>query len=69
MVIPRHLRGVLGPVPGTVKARRIDGGLLLEQPTSGAVIEAEDGLPVLVLGRPVTNDEALAAIDAERSER
>lgn len=30
--------------------------------------DAEDGLPVLELDRPVTNDEVLAAIDRERGE-
>lgn len=68
-MIPRHLRSVLGTVPGTVRASRVDGGLLIEQSPTGEVIEDDDGLPVLVLGRPVTNDEVLVAIDAERSER
>lgn len=66
---PRHLRSVLGTVPGTVRASRVDGGRLIEQAVTGEVIEDDDGLPILLLGRPVTNDEVLTAIDAERSER
>lgn len=69
VVIPRHLRSTLGPVPGTVHARRVDGGLLLEHHSEGEVVEADDGLPVLVLGTRVTNAEVLEAIDAERSAR
>lgn len=37
--------------------------------TAGKVGVAADGLPVLELGRRVTNDEVLAAVDRERSER
>lgn len=49
--------------------REVDDGLLLEPPTSGDITVADDGLPVLTLGEPITNDEVLDAIDDERGHR
>jgi len=69
VVIPRSLRAALGAVPGVVRARRVESGILLELPFDGEVIVGDDGLPVVVLGRSVSNEETLAAIDAERAHR
>lgn len=69
VVIPRSLRAALGAVPGIVRARRVEGGILLEHPFDGEVVVGNDGLPVVVLGHPVSNDDMLAAIDAERADR
>jgi len=69
VVIPRSLRAELGAVPGVVRARRVDGGVLLEHPVAGEVATGDDGLPIVILGYPVSNDETLAAIDAERASR
>lgn len=70
VVIPRHLRGALGAVPGTVRIREVDGGLLLEAPVLGDIdFDTDDGLPVLRLGEPVSNAEVVAAIHEERGGR
>ncbi len=69
VVIPRSLRSALGAVPGVIRARRVEGGILLEHPVDGEVSVGDDGLPIVLLGRPISNDESLAAIDAERAER
>lgn len=69
LVVPRHLRDGLGPVPGVVTARRVDEGILLEAPPNGELSVADDGLPVLVIDGTVTNEQVLAAIDAERDQR
>ncbi len=69
VVIPRSLRSALGAVPGVIRARRVEGGILLEHPVDGEVAVGDDGLPIVLLGRPISNDESLAAIDAERAER
>lgn len=71
MVVPRRLRDeVLAHLPGEVVLRKTADGLLITAAeAAGTVSEGDDGLPVLSLGRPVTNEEVLRAIDAERSER
>lgn len=69
LVIPRQLRAALGDVPGVVRARLVDDGVLLEHPSVGRVDVADDGLPVLRGSGSVDNDEVLAAIDAERADR
>jgi len=37
--------------------------------SEGTISEGDDGLPVLTIGRPVTNAEVLDAIEQERAER
>ncbi|MGQ0776350.1 MAG: hypothetical protein ACT4NY_18310 [Pseudonocardiales bacterium] len=70
MVLPKWLRRHLVEVPGEVALRRTpDGVLLTPVTTAGQVDQGSDGLPVLRLGRSVSNDEVLAAIDDERSGR
>lgn len=70
MVLPQELRGELVSVPGEVVLRRTPDGVLMSPvPTEGTVGTADDGLPVLALGRPVTNEEVLAAVDLERAGR
>ena len=70
LVLPQRLREELVDVPGDVIAERTQDGVLLRAvhgPTNVRV--ADDGLPVLDVDRPVTNQEVLAAIDRERGER
>ena len=70
MVLPRHVRDEISTTPGEVLATRTPEGLLLSPVTKpGTVEDGPDGLPVIRLGRPVTNDEVLDALDRERSER
>lgn len=70
MVLPKWLRRELGADPGEVTLQRTPDGVLLSAVTPiGQVDEAPDGLPLLRLGRTVTNDEVLAGIDADRSTR
>lgn len=70
LVLPRALRPELVTVPGELLIRRTaDGVLLTPADRTGTVSEAEDGLPVLTIGRRVTNDEVLAALDQERADR
>lgn len=70
LVLPRRLRAGLVDVPGRVVVRRTAEGLLLTPDRdAGAVRRSDDGLPVLDLGRPVSNDEVLAAIDEDRAAR
>lgn len=69
LVIPRQLRTALGDVPGVVRARLVDDGVLLEHPSAGRVETADDGLPVLRGVGTVSNEDVLAAIDAERADR
>lgn len=70
MVIPLKLREEITTTPGEVFVRRMPDGLMLEPATTpGAVETGPDGLPILRVGRAVTNDKVLAAIDRERSER
>lgn len=68
--MPLWLRREVVSAPGEVLLRRTPDGVLLTSTASeGEVVTGEDGLPLLRLGRPVTNAEALAAIDEERAER
>jgi bifunctional DNA-binding transcriptional regulator/antitoxin component of YhaV-PrlF toxin-antitoxin module len=70
LVLPQALRRELVAAPGEVLVRRTaDGVLLSSLVREGGVEQAADGLPVLRLGRPVSNDEVLDAIGRERSER
>lgn len=70
MVLPKPLRRELGADLGEVVARRtIDGVLLTPATPTGRVEVAPDGLPVLGLGRPVSNDEVLRAVEEERAAR
>lgn len=70
MVLPQWARRELVTTPGEVVLRRTpDGVLLTPVATAAAVEQAPDGLPVLKLGRPVSNDEVIAAIGEHRAER
>lgn len=70
MVLPQWLRRELVAAPGEVLLRRTPDGVLLTPVTSeGAVEQGEDGLPLLRIGRRVTNDEVITAIDHERAGR
>lgn len=70
MVLPRGVREEIVTIPGDVLLRRTADGLLLTaaQPP-GTVTNGDDGLPVLSIGRPVTNAEVLDAIEQDRSSR
>ena len=66
----RAIRDELLRVPGEVLVRRTaDGWLMSAAESSGTVLDGQDGLPVLSIGRPVTTAEVLDAIDQERAER
>lgn len=71
MVLPKWLRLQHRlDAPGEVDVRPSPDGLLLTPVADAGRVEvAPDGLPVLRLGRAVTNEEVLAAIDDERSTR
>lgn len=70
MVLPQWVRRDLVAAPGEVVLRRTaDGVLLTPSAPAGELSRAQDGLPVLRLGRPISNDEVLAAIDEERGGR
>lgn len=70
MVLPRQLRDELLVVPGEVLIRRTADGLLVTPAEgAGSLKRGADGMPVLTLDRPVTNNEVLTAIDQERSSR
>lgn len=70
MVLPRWLRQQIVAVPGEVLLRSTPDGVLLTSVAAEREVEqAADGLPVLRLGRPVSNDEVIAAIGDERAGR
>jgi bifunctional DNA-binding transcriptional regulator/antitoxin component of YhaV-PrlF toxin-antitoxin module len=70
MVLPKWLRRELGADPGELALRRTPDGVLLTPLTPvGEVEESSDGAPLLRLGRPVSNEVVLAAIDDERAQR
>jgi bifunctional DNA-binding transcriptional regulator/antitoxin component of YhaV-PrlF toxin-antitoxin module len=70
MVLPKWLRQEIVATPGEVMLRRTpDGVLLVPVPTGGEVLQAADGLPMLTLSRPVSNDHVIAAIAHERADR
>lgn len=69
MVLPRALRDDVVSAPGEVLIRRTPEGLVLSPVTTlGEVEFGTDGLPTLRLGRRVTNDEVIDALDRERAE-
>lgn len=69
-MLPLWLRRELVATPGEVLLRRTADGILLTAVTpEGEIEQAPDGMPVLRLGRPVTNDEVVEAIRRERSGR
>lgn len=70
LVLPQWLRRRLVPTPGEVLLRETADGVLITAVASvGQVEEAADGLPVLRVGHPVSNDQVKAAIAQERAER
>ena len=70
MVIPRRFRDDLVSLPGELVARRTPEGVLLTGvPKHGDLDVAGDGLPLLRIGRAVSNDEVLDALDRERAGR
>lgn len=70
MVLPRGLREDVVTVPGEVLLRRTAEGLLMTAADApGTVLQADDGLPALALGRRITTEEVLAAIDGDRADR
>ncbi len=70
LVLPRGFREEIVAIPGEVLLQRTASGLILTAvKEQGAVSEGDDGLPVLDLGRSVSTEETLAAIDAERADR
>ncbi len=70
MVLPRGLREEIVRAPGEVLVRRTADGLLMTAAEGvGTVRQAGDGLPLLSIGRRVTNDEVLHAIEQDRADR
>lgn len=70
MVLPLRLREEIATTPGELLVRRVAEGLLLTSTTTAGVLATgTDGLPVLHLGRRVTNNEVLDALARERAER
>ena len=70
MVLPSGLREEIVSIPGEVLVRRTADGLLLTAAeTPGTVRVGDDGFPVLSIGRRVSNDEVLTAIEKERADR
>lgn len=70
MVLPRGVREEIVTIPGDVLLRRTPDGLLLTAAeASGTVTDGDDGLPVLSIGRPISNAEVLDAIEQDRSDR
>lgn len=70
MVLPSGLRDEIVSIPGDVLVRRTADGLLLTPAeTPGTVGDGADGLPLLSIGRRVSNDETLRAIEHERADR
>lgn len=69
-VIPQHLRDRIVETPGEVVIEPTPDGLLLRSITTPATVTTgDDGLPVIEVGRIVTNAEVMAAIDRDREER
>jgi hypothetical protein len=69
-VLPRGLREDVVTAPGEVLLRRTPDGLLVTPAEiDGAIRYGKDGLPVLTIGGPVSNDEVLHAIEAERADQ
>lgn len=69
-MLPRGMREDVVSTPGEVLVHRTPDGLIISPvATAGEVEVGADGLPLLRLGRQVTNDEVLDALDRERAER
>jgi bifunctional DNA-binding transcriptional regulator/antitoxin component of YhaV-PrlF toxin-antitoxin module len=70
LVLPLGFREDLTTTPGEVVLTQTDEGVLISAvPSQGAVSTGKDGLPVLRLGRTVSNAQVVAAVDAERGAR
>ena len=70
LVLPAPWRDELTTTPGEVVMTHTEDGLLITAvPAQGEVTAGADGLPMLRLGRNVTNADVIAAIDAERGHR
>lgn len=71
MVLPQWLRRELVTLPGEVVLRRTPDGVLMTPVAEGGgeIEAAPDGFPVLRVGRTVSNDEVIAAIDQDRAHR
>ena len=70
LVLPLGFREELTTTPGEVVLTQTDDGVLISAvPSQGALSMGDDGLPVLRLGRIVSNDHVIAAVDAERGGR
>lgn len=70
MVLPSGLREEVVSIPGEILVRRTADGLLLTAAESpGTVRVGDDGFPVLSIGRRVSNDEVLAAVEKDRADR
>lgn len=70
MVLPRGWREEVVTIPGEVFLQRTADGLLLTSTDSpGTVRQGDDGLPMLSIGRRVSNAEVLRAIELERIDR
>ncbi len=68
LVLPQWLRHEIVEAPGEVLMRRTaDGVLLTSAVAEREVKQGSDGLPLLRLGRPVSNDDVIGAIHRERS--
>lgn len=70
LVLPKAWRDALLDGPGSVLLRRTaDGILLTRSPGEGTVALADDGLPVLTVGRRVTTAQVREATEHDRADR
>ncbi|MGI9015899.1 MAG: hypothetical protein ACR2HR_02145 [Euzebya sp.] len=70
LVLPKGWREQVVDTPGSVLLRRTTDGLLLTRaPGEGTVEVADDGLPILSVGRRVTTAEVKEAIEHDRADR
>ena len=70
LVLPLAMREELTTTPGEVTLTPTDGGVLISPVAEAGTVEVgDDGFPMLRLGRVITNDEVIAAIDADRKGR
>ena len=70
LVLPAPWRDELTSTPGEVAMTHTEEGVLITAvPTQGTITIADDGLPVLRIGRTVKNEEVTAAIDTARAAR
>lgn len=63
MVLPRGLR------ERGARAAHADGLLMTAAEGAGTVRQGSDGLPVLSIGRRVTNDDVRRALEQDRADR